>query len=68
MNIADFIILLIISAALAAALTYIIRAKKRGVKCIGCSSAGTCSSKGRPSGTCSCMGNVDDIVQQIKRP
>ena len=67
MSIADIVIILIVLAAFSAALTYIIKAKKRGVKCIGCSSAGSCSSKGNPSAGCSCMSNVDEIVQQIKR-
>ena len=66
MSIADVVILLIVLAAFAAALTYIIRAKRRGVKCIGCSAANSCSSKGKPSSGCSCMGNVEEIIQQIK--
>ena len=67
MSIADAVILLIVLAAFAAALTYIIRAKKRGVKCIGCSAANSCGSKGKPSASCACMGNVEELMQQIKR-
>ena len=67
MSIADIVILLVVLAAFAAALTYIISAKKRGVKCIGCSSAGSCSSKGKPSASCACMGNVEELVSQIKQ-
>ena len=63
---ADVIIVMIVLAAFAAAVTYIIKAKKRGVKCIGCSAGDTCGSKGNPSATCTCSGNNDEIVQQIK--
>lgn len=41
----DVIVILIIAAILGAAVTYIIKAKKRGVKCIGCSSSGCCFGK-----------------------
>ena len=63
---ADVIIVMIVLAAFAAAVTYIIKAKKRGVKCIGCSAGDTCGSKGNPSATCTCSGNIDEILQQIK--
>ncbi len=42
----DFIVILIIIAIVGAATAYIIKAKKRGTKCIGCPSAGTCPHKG----------------------
>ena len=35
---------LVILAIVVAAVAYLIRAKKRGVKCVGCSEAGCCSS------------------------
>lgn len=38
----DIIVGLLIAAMAAAAITYIVRAKKRGVKCIGCPAAGSC--------------------------
>ena len=63
---ADVIIVMIVLAAFAAAVTYIIKAKKRGVKCIGCSAGDTCGSKGNPSGSCACMENVDALIHQIK--
>ena len=37
-----------------AAVTYIIKAKKKGVKCIGCPAGATCS--GKCSGTSGCAG------------
>lgn len=41
----DIILSIIILAVVICAVTYIIRAKKRGVKCIGCSQAGCCTGK-----------------------
>ena len=66
MGIADAIIILMVLAAVTAAITYIVKEKKRGVKCIGCSAAGTCGSKGNPSAGCSASIDVDEIVSQIK--
>lgn len=64
---ANLIVIMIIAAALAAAVIYIIRAKKRGVKCIGCSAADSCGKNGENAGGCSCgCGNIDDIFNEIK--
>lgn len=49
----DLIAAVIIVAILAAASAYIIKAKKAGVKCIGCSVEG-CSSKKKASAGCGC--------------
>ena len=38
----DFIIVFVILLIVALAIAYIVREKKRGVKCIGCPSAGNC--------------------------
>ena len=65
MNFADAIIIFIVLAAMATAITYIVKAKRRGVKCIGCSAADTCGSKGNPGATCSCSQNIDEIVRMI---
>ena len=52
---ADLIVLGIVLLLVFAASLYIYKQKEKGVKCIGCSSAGACSGK------CSCgCGNVDD--------
>ena len=52
----DFIVAVIILVILGAALTYIIREKKRGTKCIGCPSGGNCS--GQAEGrSCQCNAN-----------
>ncbi|MBR5791776.1 MAG: FeoB-associated Cys-rich membrane protein [Ruminiclostridium sp.] len=48
----DFIVGAIIVALVAMAVTYIVRAKKRGAKCIGCSAAGACAHA--CAGGCTC--------------
>lgn len=53
--IVNVIAALIIAACLAAAITYMVRAKKRGVKCIGCSAGGCCSGGNhKHEGECCC--------------
>ncbi|MBE5940081.1 MAG: FeoB-associated Cys-rich membrane protein [Lachnospiraceae bacterium] len=57
-NMTNIIATVIVVAILAAAIIYIIRAKKRGVKCIGCSASncrcgGSCSSHGGSGSSCS---------------
>lgn len=39
---ADLMVLLIIAAVVGGAITYIVKAKKAGVRCIGCSAGGMC--------------------------
>ena len=41
----DIIVILIILAIVGAAIGYIVKAKKKGAKCIGCPAAGCCSMK-----------------------
>lgn len=48
----DIIVAIIILAIAAAIIVYIVRAKKRGEKCIGCPYAKQCGSK------CGCSGNA----------
>lgn len=48
----DFIVIIVIIAIVGGASLYIIREKKRGVKCIGCPSGVTCPNSGMCSGTC----------------
>ena len=51
----DLILLVVLIVICGAAAGYIYKAKKRGVKCIGCPSANTCSGKGKaPCNGCSC--------------
>lgn len=44
---ADVIVVLILVVLLGSAITYIVKAKKKGVKCIGCPAGGSCPSSGR---------------------
>ena len=47
----NFILLAVLAVIIGAALAYVIKAKKRGVKCIGCPDGAKCS------GNCSCCSN-----------
>lgn len=49
---ADYVIGIIVGFAVFKAARYIYKAKKSGVKCIGCPDAGTCGSKAE--GSCGC--------------
>lgn len=51
---ANIIAVLIVALAVGAAVRYIVKAKKKGVKCIGCSAAGSCSSAQKGHSECSC--------------
>lgn len=42
---ADFIVIVILLVVVGAAVMYIRKEKKRGVRCIGCPHAGTCAKK-----------------------
>ena len=48
---ANFIVVAVVLVIISAAVAYIIKEKKRGVKCIGCPAAGTCP--GSKGGQCS---------------
>lgn len=52
-NMADFIILAVVFVILTVSICYIIKEKKRGVKCIGCPFSDTCSSKQQDGESCS---------------
>ena len=54
MNLIDFIIVAIVVAILGLAILYVRRAKKKGVKCIGCPDGGKCS--GNCAGCSGCGG------------
>ncbi len=59
---ADFIIAGIVALLIGAAIAYIIREKKRGVMCIGCSNSG-CSHKNTG---CGCGGSCGGCHTQEK--
>ena len=47
----DYILIGVIVLILSLAIIYIIRQKRKGVRCIGCSSSGCCHSKGNCCGS-----------------
>ena len=51
---ADYLIGMIVAVAVIAAVRYIYKAKKSGVKCIGCPDGATCGSKSEGSCGCCC--------------
>jgi len=64
---ADIIIGGILIVLVGAAIAYIVREKKRGVVCIGCPAAGTCSSRNHPEGEgCSCSPDMDAVEAEIR--
>ena len=50
----DLILALIIVVVIGAAVLYIRKEKRRGVKCIGCPSAGECARKQKGTNECDC--------------
>ena len=50
----DIILVAVIGAMVAAAAWYIIRAKRSGARCIGCSAGGCCSRARGASSHCAC--------------
>lgn len=48
---------LVLAAILAAAITYIVKQRKKGVKCIGCPDAGSCGSSI----------DADEVIEKIKK-
>ena len=56
----DFIIGAIVAVVLIAAGLYIVKAKRRGIKCIGCPTAGSCAVQGKHEHChCGCCGDVE---------
>ena len=50
----DFIVIAIVLFILALSICYIIKEKKRGVKCIGCPFGDACSGKQQERESCTC--------------
>ncbi len=49
----DFLVLAVLTIILVSAIIYVARAKKKGVKCVGCPNAKNCS-KNTENGSCGC--------------
>lgn len=56
----DFIIVVILLVIIGTAMMYIIKAKKSGVKCIGCPADGACSGKQTGQCNCGCHSDADE--------
>ncbi|MBQ8767833.1 MAG: FeoB-associated Cys-rich membrane protein [Clostridia bacterium] len=52
----NFIIIAIVVLIVAFAVAYIVKAKKKGAKCIGCPAGGNCSGNTEKNSSCSCGG------------
>ena len=50
----DIIIIAILAVLIGGAMWYIIKAKKNGARCIGCSAGGNCSCGGDKASACGC--------------
>ncbi len=60
MGIEDIILIVVLVAIIGGAVAYIVKAKKKGVKCIGCPAAKTCGGK--------CKGDLVDPSGQRTAP
>jgi len=55
--VANFIVVAVLLIIVGAAVSYIVKEKKRGTVCIGCPHAGTCAKK--MQGGCNCHSEVN---------
>ena len=63
----DIIVGGVLAVLVGAAIAYIIREKKKGVACIGCPAAGTCSAKKHPgSAGCSSCATLEESLDEIR--
>lgn len=50
----DYLLIAVLVLIIGGAVIYIVKAKKRGVKCIGCPAAGKCSRGDKNTSACAC--------------
>lgn len=55
----DFILVAVLLVIVGGAVLYIVKEKKKGVRCIGCPSAGKCANARRCSGESGCGSHED---------
>ena len=71
MGLTDFIAMGAILIIVALAIWYIVREKKRGVKCIGCPSGSHCSKSGNAKdgsdACCCCCNNTKESEPDLKK-
>ena len=61
----DFLIVIVLLVILGAAIIYIVKAKKSGTKCIGCSDSGSCAGcNGSCSGNTKCCYGKDSSFRR----
>lgn len=56
---ANIIVVGIVLVIVGAAVTYIVKAKKEGVKCIGCPAGCNCSEEGHSCSSCGCHSDTE---------
>ena len=56
---ANVIVIGIVLVVVGAAVAYIVKAKKQGVKCIGCPSGCNCSEEGHSGCSCECHSDTE---------
>lgn len=56
---ANLIIVIVLLLIIGAAACYVIKAKKKGVKCIGCPAGANCPSKNGGTSACNCKSQSD---------
>jgi len=57
MTVTDIVVMMVLLLMVGGAITYIVKAKKRGVKCVGCPYAESCAKKA--GGNCSEEGTTE---------
>lgn len=62
----DFIVGALLLVLVGAAIAYIVKERKKGVKCIGCPDGATCASKNKASG-CSCSIDLQEAEAEIRQ-
>lgn len=51
---ANIIVIAVVSVMIGAAIAYIVKEKKKGVKCIGCPAAAECAKRQNAASDCGC--------------
>ena len=67
----DFVVAVVLLAIVGAAVAYIVRQKRAGVKCIGCAVGQECADRAKAaqgaSGECGCCSAVDSMVANMEK-
>ena len=60
----NLIVIIVLAIIIGVAVAYIVKEKKKGVKCVGCPDAGKCAA--RNNGGCGCAGHSDTKEDKTK--